>query len=912
MAAVHSDGVLARHPCRLLKADLLQQGWPVEFIAECVESALPSLDEFLHELERTELPAECRDTLAKSSTLISYAVEAKYLASRQLMALLDPASALAKNFQPKIRRLMEEEKVLWDKQAAAAGWREKLPPQDAALALSQARAFERDPLRFFKPAWWKLRAVLRRCYDFSTHQFAPSWVQVLTWLDAEHQATARFGEAEAQVCREYGIDEPMGDFARRVEHLATMMKELPEPARQAKTHILQSGDADARITALAELQDSVAEVRDELGRFLHDHEALPFAELRAAVATIGESLDELPDWLECLRELAALPAEVAGALRSLPYGLGELEAAAAQRSFDEITRSERWLVQFTGGTRDQQVQQLDRLTRDWQEANAELVCERVRNRFLENVKLSSLPAAQLSAEQKDLKKQYSRGRRELEHEFGKSMRYKPIRDLVANDTGLVVRDLKPVWLMSPLSVSDTLPLDPDHFDVVIFDEASQVLLEEAVPSLFRAKQTIVVGDEMQLPPTNFFSARRAEEDEQLSFEEEGEQIAYDLEGDSFLNHAGRNLPSRMLGWHYRSRSESLISFSNWAFYQGRLLTVPDENLAQPGRADLRAKSAGDAVSHLERLLDRPVSFHFMEHGIYEKRRNRAEAEYIAELVRGLLRQPSRPSIGIVAFSEAQQGEIEAALERLSDEDDEFRERLEEEFTREEDDQFVGLLVKNLENIQGDERDIIILSVCYGHGPDGRMRMNFGPINQSGGEKRLNVAFSRSKRHMALVSSIHGSAITNEYNDGANCLRNYLLYAEACSTGDMASAQRILRSLALLREPQVTERPESEGDAVVDQLEAALRERGYLVDRAVGQSHFQCDLAVRREGDDRYRLGIFVDTDRYYEQSDILERDLMKPKLLEAFGWKIAVVLTKDWCVGREEVLEQLIGQAEIV
>ena len=139
----------------------------------------------------------------------------------------------------------------------------------------------------------------------------------------------------------------------------------------------------------------------------------------------------------------------------------------------------------------------------------------------------------------------------------------------------------------------------------------------------------------------------------------------------------------------------------------------------------------------------------MANGVYENRRNAAEAEYIAQLVRSLLGKTAGPSIGIIAFSEAQQGEILDALTRLAEDDEAFGDRLEAEFEREDDGQFTGLLVKNLENIQGDERDIIILSVCYGRGPTGKMLMNFGPINQTGGEKRLNVAFSRAKQHMAV-------------------------------------------------------------------------------------------------------------------------------------------------------------------
>jgi len=299
----------------------------------------------------------------------------------------------------------------------------------------------------------------------------------------------------------------------------------------------------------------------------------------------------------------------------------------------------------------------------------------------------------------------------------------------------------------------------------------------------------------------------------------------------------------------------------------------------------------------------------MEHGVYDKRRNRAEADYIAHVVRALLTQRSGLSIGVVAFSEAQQDEIEAALGRLAQQDREFRDVLDAEMEREVDGQFVGLLVKNLENIQGDERDIIILSICYGHGPNGKMLMNFGPINKSGGEKRLNVAFSRAKHHMAVVSSIHYGDITNEYNDGANCLKNYLRYAESVSVGDGSAAQRVLRGASRwYDQPQGDE--DGDSDSLVEQITAALSDHGFLVDGSVGQSHFRCDLAVRCPGDEAYRLGILVDGDTYYDQADVLERDMMRPRLLRGFGWNVAFVLAKDWYEKRDEVMARLLRLAE--
>jgi very-short-patch-repair endonuclease len=360
----------------------------------------------------------------------------------------------------------------------------------------------------------------------------------------------------------------------------------------------------------------------------------------------------------------------------------------------------------------------------------------------------------------------------------------------------------------------------------------------------------------------------------------------------------------MLGWHYRSRSESLISFSNWAFYEGRLLTVPEECFPRPGARPLNAQRAEDAIEAAAELVARPISFHFMEHGVYENRRNRAEAEYIAQLVRALLNDGGGRTIGVVAFSEAQQGEIEDALNRLAEQDNDFRLKLDAELEREEDDQFVGLLVKNLENIQGDERDVIILSVCYGPDPGGRMLMNFGPINQNGGEKRLNVAFSRAKHQMAVVSSIRSAAITNDYNDGANCLKNYLRYAEAISIGDEQSAAAVLHGMSrALGRGGAEEYPD---DLVARQIAVALREHGLIVERGVGQSHFRCDLAVRRESDRQFVLAVLVDGRAYYSQHDLLERDVMRPRLLEAFGWNVARVLAKDWHHDREAVLRRLL------
>jgi predicted DNA-binding WGR domain protein len=349
----------------------------------------------------------------------------------------------------------------------------------------------------------------------------------------------------------------------------------------------------------------------------------------------------------------------------------------------------------------------------------------------------------------------------------------------------------------------------------------------------------------------------------------------------------------MLGWHYRSRSESLISFSNHAFYDARLLTIPDRQLERAARNEIVVKAASEAADNVDALLARSVSFHFHPEAVYERRSNTAEADCIAHLLRELLARDTKLSLGVVAFSEAQQSEIESALTRLGAEDAAFRNRLEAEYEREDEGQFCGLFVKNLENVQGDERDIILLSVCYGYDRGRRMLMNFGPINQRGGEKRLNVIFSRARMHMAVISSIRHFDIKNEYNDGANCLRHFLEYAAACSIGDAVTARRVLQSSnGLLGTP--SPRDEGRRDTVTTQLADALRVRGLLVETQVGQSTFRLPLAVRRPNETAHALGILIDDAAHYAQKDLLERYLLRPGVLHAFGWQVITVFTKDW------------------
>jgi DNA polymerase III delta prime subunit len=432
---------------------------------------------------------------------------------------------------------------------------------------------------------------------------------------------------------------------------------------------------------------------------------------------------------------------------------------------------------------------------------------------------------------------HENGRKVIEHESAKKRSHKSIIEMLYDDSTYgLVRELKPVWLMSVDAVAENIETDYESFDVVIFDEASQIRLEDCATSAYKAKQMIIVGDEQQLAPTSFFT-KKVVLDDDLMVGADGSQVNLNLFSDNLLEQSNSNMPSVMLKYHYRSQNESLIGFSNDNFYNGELVTIPSKNMSDG------------------------ISFHYMEDGIYEDRKNNCEARYIANQLRNHLMSESKDSVGIVAFSESQQKEIQKEVNILCVTDADFAVRYEQEINREEE----ALFIKNLENVQGDERDMMIISICYGHNEEGNMRMSFGPVNQSGGGKRLNVVFSRSKKHMMIVSSIKHYDIDST-NQGALLLKEFLCYAEQVSC------------------------------------------KSIVKNKGVGNDVFNIDLAIHSD-DDSYNVGIIVDKLNYHSEDHIVENLFLKSKTLSSFGWRIKVVSVYDWIKNPQKVCEEIHKEA---
>ncbi|WP_240505874.1 AAA domain-containing protein [Erythrobacter colymbi] len=891
---------LASHPFARLRADVLLRERPyseVEAALGAIEALLQRLDPLLAD-EATPLSGD---------TLLGEASEAALLAGMLVETglarspgLLDPVSPETLALQTDLAAIATLEAAQAAAEKDAKGWHDPLSPADTAAALELARAKEGSFLAVFSGAWRTLKATVQARYDFAGHAVRPKITAVLEQLAALHQARGNLETARTALAQRLGTPDLPAMLALRAQLVASTparpSARMLELARTAEGQTLL-----ARIAQGAAAMDALA---DQCAALLDQPEFFTLDEIGETLRDLRESLEDLPDLLPHLTPVHAAPRAVAATLTRLPMSLSAIEAlivdeeiAGRERAHPDIRRFD--IDRMIGLSR--RAAAARELLRD---QNAAAIRATLHRQFRDNVRISETSVTQLDTAGRELKRIYANGRRELEHEFGKTMRYKSIRELASADSGRVVNDLKPVWLMSPLSVSDTLPLQPDLFDVVIFDEASQVPTEDAVPALCRARQVVIVGDEMQLPPTSFFSTSQTDEEMEVLAEEDGERIAIVLDADSLLSQAARNLPATLLAWHYRSRFEALISFSNAAFYAGELVTIPDRLLLRPAATDRPLVSDDDAawIAGADSLLAAPITTHRMADGVYERRANLPEARYIAGVVRELLRRQTGLSIGIVAFSEAQQSEIEDALERLAAEDEAFSVALTREIEREEDGQFTGLFVKNLENVQGDERDIILMSVCYAPGPDGRMVMNFGPINQRGGEKRLNVIFSRAKRHMGIVSSIPPEAITNVHNDGARALRSFLAYAEAQSAGAQDKAQAVLATLNpdAARTFDVQLPPDPVRSAIAE----ALRARGHEVHEHVGGASFRCDLAIVDPAGGGYRLAVLLDR-AGTGASAIEERFVFRPVILRAFGWRVLDVPVSSWLRNRAGVVERI-------
>jgi very-short-patch-repair endonuclease len=617
-----------------------------------------------------------------------------------------------------------------------------------------------------------------------------------------------------------------------------------------------------------ELSKAWSEVREALAPIEHAVPDGPFggAPLEAvrerihALGTDRLTPYRLPE-IHAIRDLL-LNAGLEPLLRDLrqqgvapQHWTARLEHVWLHSTLEEALAAEPALAAFSGRAHDDLVAEFSRLDRDL----LRLAADRVRRLAAER----AIRAMDEHFDQADL----------VQREARKRARHVPLRELFARAPDVLTR-IAPCWIASPLSVSQLLDPSSRHFDLVVFDEASQVLQEEAVPALYRAGQVVVAGDRHQLPPTTFFATAIEGEDEISEEDESLRRAAATATAaiggfESLLDTLGAFLPNWMLEWHYRSEDERLIAFSNEHIYRRQLVTFPGAR----GR---------DAIRHV-----------LVPHDPALGSQEESASREVGEIVRLVLEHArSRPdeSLGVITMGIKHANRVQAALDRAL----ESERTLGDFFSLDREERF---FVKNLETVQGDERDAILLSVGYGKSANGDLPHRFGPLTQDTGHRRLNVAVTRARRRMTVVSSFSHQEVDlgRSGSRGVQLLKAYLEFAASGGT----------------RLPE----SESAGDVAPNPFEVdvqdALEGRGIRTRAQFGASRFRIDLVAMHPGQHgRAILAIECDGATYHSGATARDRDRLRQAHLMRLGWRFHRIWSTDWFHNRDEEVQRVVDAYE--
>lgn len=877
---------LAHHPLALVARDEWTPAWAERALAglQVLAGVLPRTIEAARELQAWWLRPTAAASRAELAALA--ALTESLLAPEPVGAAFatTPWSEWVAQFDRWIELVAERHQL----RARLAGYDES---RLLALDLDALdRKWQSAQTAWFLVRWLRIGSVRRQLRTARPDHVRP---EVATLGDVLAVAL-RLRAINAELAAARALAEPrLGPLWAAGEPIAEKL--AAARAWGARLHERLAADAagdSARLAGLRELVGSLfaggpasygasTATGQRLARFRDTHQefATAFESLAGELRLRREPLDAAADHLAAVRSaLERMPAawsrirpwcswqkaRAEGVALGLGSVIAQLEAsegaavevlALFERSFRRAflfatIEAEPALREFFGHEHDERIERFRQLDEHIAALSRDLIRARLAAGIPRDQVRDDLPKAEIGL---------------LRREIAKKTRHLPVRRLLAGLPHLLPR-LKPCVLMSPLSVAQYLEPAHDAFDVVIFDEASQIPVWDAIGAIARGRQLIVVGDPKQLPPTNFFNSTAGDDDDLTPDEHK------DLE--SILDELLTNgLRPRRLQWHYRSRHEGLIAFSNRQYYENDLLTFPSAETALGG-----------------------VRFQHLPDARYDKGRSRTNEREAAALVDELvarLRRTDGPrrSYGVVTFSQTQQKLVEDLLDKKRRDHPE----IEVHFGDEPPVEGEPLIVKNLESVQGDERDVIFFSVCYGPDETGRVSMNFGPLNRDGGERRLNVAITRAKHEVVVFSGLKAEQIdlTRTRARGVRDLKHFLDYAE--------------RGPSALPGAAAPTAEEAKPDAEFAHLIATrLVAAGHQVHHRVGCSAYRIDLGiVDPSAPGRYLLGVECDGATYHRAATARDRDKLRQAILAGLGWKLHRVWSTDWWHDPEAEFEKL-------
>ncbi len=733
-------------------------------------------------------------------------------------------------------------------------------------------------MRVINPKFWKWKSSIRPKFILNVDTSYPalcSYVKMATdlekidaWFDSNSKTLTKY-VSDPNTNLKLLRDEIVHFRTARELQSAISQNILKKPKKEILNISLECHNSISRILEIIKNEDFESAIvlieSNWLNGFVDEKniEASLLSSVSARCIEVLASIQKMHEWI--VLQSLILKCESVGLtnflLASEKIGVKDAPKIFEKRFYSQwieiFLNTNPELLQFTGSLREEKINQFKDLDR------------KLRVSMLKRIQYkASEPARSVVGAQNNLGNGGEVGI--LRKELQKRKRIKPLRRLF-NEIPHVLQALKPCMLMSPVSVSTFLKPGSVDFDLVVFDEASQLPTPEAIPAILRGKQIVVAGDENQLPPTSFWRASSIfEEENELDSFEEFEPL------ESLLNDCIAIKPvfhESPIVWHYRSKDERLIQFSNRFFYNNSLITFPASTTSTEGRG---------------------VHLVYTEDGTWDRgrsRTNKIEAKRVAEIVVEQFKKYPDRSLGVASMNASQKEAIENALDELISNKPELQSFL--DTNRAE-----PFFVKSLENVQGDERDTIIICIGYAKTPTGALSLNFGPLNSEGGWRRLNVLVTRAKWQTFLVTSLrsHELSAINPLNKGAIMLRNYIQYVE--------------QGGKLPTDPVTATNDET--NDFEDSIATSLRDRGLIVDEQVGASEYRIDLAIRDPRDkNRYIMAVECDGATYHHTKTARDRDMLRQEVLESQGWKIYRVWSTDWFRDREKALEGILSGLEV-
>nr|WP_255216520.1 AAA domain-containing protein [Pseudenhygromyxa sp. WMMC2535] len=821
--------------------------------------------------------------------------------------------ALTKHGDPGVSALLET----WSQHAAAlARW--TVPTEMAVEAefsrrVSVLKSYAGRFSRFFSLIWWRARGFVRERLaqlwpDRAGAPFDAAFLgELLERIDASRAwaamentftklelptlAPTNTHSAEQALMRLSALAEINAIISSETPSLLALGLTIPGDASDIEAFDALLGRRAGQCDAMAQLHAHTSKMERELS-WVPSDDAAALATLATNLRRDGHRLRELDAWFD---EAAALTSSARDLFDSLYAAAPEapvfewrelLTRAWAWAHYERACEDEARVAQLGTAAFDQEILQatlsLRRVAAELRDLEAEGIASQIAN-----AELLQIPRA--AYRKRRTPKQQTR--EAILKQAKKRRNLWPLRRFVrefAND-GLL--DALPCWLLSPETMAALFPREP-LFDLVIFDEASQCTVEAGLCVLLRAKRAVIAGDEKQMPPTSLFkTALPATEEEDRS---EEERRARDLlSGESLLSLARTRCHHVGLTWHYRCLDESLIAFSNHAMYDGELRTIPSTQGSEA----------------------RPLRWVSVDDGKYDKGMNRPEAERVVDLLAELLSRQPQPSVGVVTFNIRQRQTILDAIDERVEAEEAFAELWTTASMVDARDQ--RPFVKNLESVQGDERDVIVFSL--GHAPVERrakgrvgeryVPARFGPLGRRGGERRLNVAVSRAKSEQYVVASFPPSLlhVGNTQHDGPRLFRAYLEFVHELSHGRLVRARRVLDDI---RGGPRHEHAHANEPALLDgylplaaQIALALEDEELRVELNLGTSGFRVPLALGRPDETRLRLAVL--TDDGTDNGTTFERHIHRPALLALRGWDVMRVNAATWALRRSDVIAEI-------